>query len=666
MIGKRILPYFLSLLVFFFVASCAYASTTVGMIDPNNVGHNRAVFMNDASTTADDTNVNTGKFTTATSANVTVTSSQLAGFMWSEVAGWISLNCVANGGANCASSGNWGIVNDGNGNLSGYAWGENTGWISFYCGNTGLTNCATNGNYRVVINPTTGQFSGFAWSQNYGWLQFNCNITNACTETDWRPGSGTTTGGGSGGGGSGSGTGGTSGTTGSMGATSGTTGTNTTSGTTGTGTAGTNGTTTSGTTGTGTAGTNGTTTSGTTGDTSGTTSGDTTTGGDTSGSTGSDTTGTTGDAGGTTAGGSSGSGGGSGGGTGGGSIIPTIDTIVSTFVNSTSITKVNTIVQSVPHVIAQSAPTVATATTVGLGVGGGLAVAQTLLINPFSMTDLFLLPTRLWSLFLGIFGIRRRKWGVVYDSKTKYPLDPVYVTLYDAFGRELDHAITDMDGRYGFVVRPGTYRLTAGKTHYLFPSVVLAGKTEDDQYKDLYFGELITIKSEDDVLLKNIPLDEIEADWNEKEKLSRHRLSPRVEHFLLGVMSLIFYMGFGLGSMAVLVNPSHFNLGIFAFYVIVFLLKEYGIAHKVKPAFVVNKVTHLPIAFAKIKCISTTTNIEVLHKVTDYAGRYYCLIANGSYIVKIETRTSDGSYVPAYTSEPIKVTKGYINQLFEI
>lgn len=34
-------------------------------------------------------------------------------------------------GAENTTATNWGVVNDGSGNLGGYAWGENIGWIKF-------------------------------------------------------------------------------------------------------------------------------------------------------------------------------------------------------------------------------------------------------------------------------------------------------------------------------------------------------------------------------------------------------------------------------------------------------------------------------------------------------------------------------------------------------
>jgi hypothetical protein len=103
-----------------------------------------------------------------------VTDTGLRGYLWGENIGWINLSCQNN--ATCATV-NFGVTNDGSGNLAGYGWAENAGWINFSC-NTNST-CA-NVNYGVTIDPNTGQFHGRAWAENLGWVSFNCADTASC------------------------------------------------------------------------------------------------------------------------------------------------------------------------------------------------------------------------------------------------------------------------------------------------------------------------------------------------------------------------------------------------------------------------------------------------------------------------------------------------------
>lgn len=100
-----------------------------------------------------------------THSEVTVYDDHLEGYAWAENVGWIRMGTHTGGGihsyANNAAS-NYGINNDGAGNLSGFAWGTNIGWINFNPSHS-----------QVVIDPSTGVFSGYAWSENAGWIRFS-------------------------------------------------------------------------------------------------------------------------------------------------------------------------------------------------------------------------------------------------------------------------------------------------------------------------------------------------------------------------------------------------------------------------------------------------------------------------------------------------------------
>jgi uncharacterized membrane protein len=62
------------------------------------------------------------------------------------------------------------------------------------------------------------------------------------------------------------------------------------------------------------------------------------------------------------------------------------------------------------------------------------------------------LAPRFANILLTFLLARKKMRGVVYDSKTKEPLDPAYVSVIDmTTGQEIVNMITDMEGRYGFV-----------------------------------------------------------------------------------------------------------------------------------------------------------------------------------------------------------------------
>jgi hypothetical protein len=138
--------------------------------------HGALLCTNDTCTTT--SRINFGKFTHVPDYNVTVSDSELKGYIWGEGFGWVVLNCFNTASGCSSTNGNFKVANDGQGNLSGYAWGQNTGWINF---GPFLNSSATS----VYINDA-GQFGGWAWAENNGWIKFDCSVSDACVVTDWR------------------------------------------------------------------------------------------------------------------------------------------------------------------------------------------------------------------------------------------------------------------------------------------------------------------------------------------------------------------------------------------------------------------------------------------------------------------------------------------------
>lgn len=643
-----------TLFVFFLAPRFSQASATVGSIDPTSSGNYKAKLLYDGSV------VNFGYFpTTNPSKQVSVTTSELDGYIWGETIGWVSLNCSNN--SSCGSS-NFKVSNTSSGVLSGYAWGENAGWVNF----GPFANSAT----PSVAIDSTGYFSGFAWSENFGWIQFDCGVVNACVNTDWRYPSGT------------SGSGGGTGVVIIPPSTTGTSGTTTTNGTTD-----------------GNGNTVGATDAGGTTDTSGTTgTGFGTTSGGSTGSSGSTTgsgfdPGTSGGTGGFVGGFFSTGGGAQGGNNGasgsgassGGQSNPNnpssnsscgslsiLNAIVCTVLETYHFTQESFIdvIGGIRNVL--STPEGDSITKiiaiVGLIFGALFAVLPVLFSTPLSFSEIVLIPYRLWSLLMTLFGLRKRSrpWGTVYDSVTKQPLDPVMVTLSDMDGKEIATSITDMDGRYGFLVGPGMYRITPAKTHYSFPSAKLVGKTSDEVYPNLYFGYPIEITQESEVITKNIPMDPDNFDWNEFAKRDQHLMTfySKQTVIVAKVASALFSAGFTLSFIALVSSFELYNACIFALYVILFILRETGL--KTRPGGKLVEKSGAPLSFGVVRVFTATSKTNVATRVADKYGTYYCLIQNGEYYVTIERKNADQSYTVLLTSPTIHVTNGFINMTFTI
>jgi len=98
------------------------------------------------------------------------------GYLYAANVGWINLG----GGSpvngiqyqnNSASD--FGVNQDGLGNLRGYAWGANIGWINFE--NTGAPS----------VNLRTGILSGYVWSANCGWISLSNAVSYVQTDSLW-------------------------------------------------------------------------------------------------------------------------------------------------------------------------------------------------------------------------------------------------------------------------------------------------------------------------------------------------------------------------------------------------------------------------------------------------------------------------------------------------
>jgi hypothetical protein len=84
-----------------------------------------------------------------------------SGYIYSANVGWINLGsgAPANGiDYQNLSANDFGVNQDGLGNLRGYAYGANVGWLNF------------ESNGAPAINMETGQMSGYVWSANCGWI----------------------------------------------------------------------------------------------------------------------------------------------------------------------------------------------------------------------------------------------------------------------------------------------------------------------------------------------------------------------------------------------------------------------------------------------------------------------------------------------------------------
>jgi len=259
-----------------------------------------------------------------------------------------------------------------------------------------------------------------------------------------------------------------------------------------------------------------------------------------------------------------------------------------------------------------------------------------------------------------------RTWGVVYDSVSKDPIDPVVVTVRNKLGSVVASAITDLDGRFGIIVSPGTYTMSAQKTNYTFPSARLVGKPTDGYYTALYFGTDIDIGGTERSLAFALPMDPIAIDWNQQEKKRRHLHARDRKAFREAAMLCVV-----TGGILLVVDYLRFQelqtlslLQMYTAIMIICLLYTVFAPIDYYHSVVVRGDIHIPLGFARVKIFAASSHVQVASKVTSFNGQFVCLVPNGMYYVTIERRDDNGIYTLVHTSTPFRVVDRAINRQF--
>jgi hypothetical protein len=167
---------------------------------------------------------------------------------------------------------------------------------------------------------------------------------------------------------------------------------------------------------------------------------------------------------------------------------------------------------------------------------GGLRVKEN------KTTKFWLSLLRLINSLLRTFSLRKTRqfWGIVYDSVSKQPLDPVIVKLLYADGREIETCVTDLAGSYGFLAQPGKFKIFVRKTHYLFPSKYVSGDS-DGIFENLYHGEFFQLFNDEEVVAPNIPMDPENFDWNQQAKQKVFKSHTYSRLLLKNFFAVIFW-----------------------------------------------------------------------------------------------------------------------------
>jgi hypothetical protein len=103
----------------------------------------------------------------------------------------------------------------------------------------------------------------------------------------------------------------------------------------------------------------------------------------------------------------------------------------------------------------------------GIATAASIGVSLSFIPLALSVLPLLLSPQSLLAILGSIFGKKRKVIGIVFDEETKKTLPLAVVRVYRSNSTALvTQKVTDLEGRYGFVLSSGSYRLEASQSGY--------------------------------------------------------------------------------------------------------------------------------------------------------------------------------------------------------
>ncbi len=256
------------------------------------------------------------------------------------------------------------------------------------------------------------------------------------------------------------------------------------------------------------------------------------------------------------------------------------------------------------------------------------------LINTASALSLFNLLAYLQYLFtqpLLLFGRRRKKkWGIIFNSLTKQPIDLAIVRLVHFESKlVIQSAVTDKFGRYRFLVQKGSYLLEVVKPGYIYPTQYLSSKKEDVDYTDLYHGDKLEFAA-DQVIAMNVPLDPVTSEETPRKILFR-KAARLARHSLA-------FSGVPFGIVVLAVTPNVPNsLLLLAQIGVYILFRRLALPAKPKSWGVsVDGKTKKPLSNVIVRIFDKKFNKLLETQVTDRNGKYGFFVRRNVYYITAE------------------------------
>lgn len=241
-----------------------------------------------------------------------------------------------------------------------------------------------------------------------------------------------------------------------------------------------------------------------------------------------------------------------------------------------------------------------------------------------------ILPQLLYWLFqfLQMIGIRRRSkpWGIVYNSQTGQALPLAIVKIFEKrYNRMLERTVTDNQGRYGFLTKPGEFYMTVSKTGFKFPPK----EKTSSFYEKVYTGGEFKIAEKDQTVAFNIPLDPVVNKWFIASVLV---VLVRLNKILQKLRISLLVLGILFAGIMTFVSYNIVYVLSLLFYFFIIALEVLR-AKKARPYGMVTDIFGHPMNLAIVRIYQKSTNRLVGTDVSDSQGRFKFLVSPGVYYI---------------------------------
>lgn len=278
--------------------------------------------------------------------------------------------------------------------------------------------------------------------------------------------------------------------------------------------------------------------------------------------------------------------------------------------------------------------------TIGLPTATAALASVAFLPTLISLIPLIFLPNFFSLLIAAIFGEKKNIWGIVYDHENKKPIAFAVVRLYESGSTGIkDQKVSDLQGRYGFVLSIGSYRVEVSHSDY--------GKFIKD----------IEISKKEEIFAEDIPM-------RKEQQLNLFSLSKKIfvkfKNFTLKYSIFFAVIGFFASIVALFVTNNFINTTVFFAYLMILVLYVYVKTRDNRNwGIVKDSVSGLAINGATVRLFDKRNNLSD-SKITDNKGRFGFLVDPGEYSLLVDAY---GYNFPSKTQEELTLNKDNPNLL---